>query len=190
MSEKMTKEEKQIAMIKGVVFEIAEPHMEFRFTKGRFVYLNMYNKSDRGEIIAESCYSSMTLKSPPLKPEYSREYEIIPPGEATRLMCLGLTLEFKGGTGIKLREKSDYPWAFIDADGELSQYIGVWNAPMRVYQPPKMETRWQYIYRNTRGKFATTKNSYLTVTMAMYNYPSCTDFLKIEESAEQFEVGE
>lgn len=191
MSEKMVKEEKQKMMIDGAVFEIAEQHLEFRFTKGRFVYLNMYNQSDRGEIIAESCYSSMTLKTPPPKPEYSREYEIIPPHRMAYLMEVeGEVLEFENSRMDASFDRDAKEFKILH--GIMSDNIVNWGLRSRVKQAPKMETRYQWLYKNLEGVYEATRQHYATGADAKGSLKNTRPerLIKIEESKDEFEVGE
>jgi hypothetical protein len=119
-------------------------------------------------------------KSP--KPEYSREFEIIPPDEMARLMVAGEVLELHSKDKIAYKHGRFYY--------ENGENFNCWAVKSRV--ATKAEKRWQWLCQSMNGKECVcTQGYYPTKEEAMDSLTKgvWTVLRKIEESAEEFEIG-
>jgi hypothetical protein len=173
----VTKEEKQKMMIDGAVFVgwwVEESNVRiYSFNGSRFV-------DGANESVQSVEWGRMTLKTPPPKPEYSREFEIIPPDEMARLMVAGEVLE------LHSKDKIDYKHGrFYYENGEN---FNCWAVKSRV--ATKTEKRWQWLIKYKDGNCITTSAKYVSSEEVYKNINKDWVVLrKIEESAEEFEIG-
>jgi len=180
----MNKKEKQIAMINGAVFK--HDGTLYAFDGYQFVDCDDCDINNDG-------YKNMTLKTPPPKPEYSREFEIIPPHRMAYLMeVLGEVLEFEKGGRSMVGSTFNWPFHYQQKDGEWESMTWAWTYPCRVRQAPKMETRWQWLYKNLDGVYEATRQHYATGGDAKDSLKNTRPdkLIKIEESKDEFEVEE
>lgn len=174
----MDKKDKQKMMIDGAVFESISKLITFRHKSCPFL-------DNNGDDISTLEWEEMTLKTPPPKPEYSRDYEIIPPHRMAYLMEVeGLRLEY--GTDSFFYFDKDNVIFKYKTGSRIGNLTCGWSTACRVYQEPKMETRWLW---EKEGSFSCAKTHKKYSVDAMKNeVHEFAEWDKIEESAEQFPV--
>ena len=176
----MNKQEKQKMMEAGAVFQGRHIGVEMEYSY-RGVHLD-----HMGGQINDSEWENMTLKTPATTKEYSTEYEIIPPHRMAYLMEVeGLTLESKYRY-LYYNKNTSYPyWSANKDGGDPAVELGdSWTLPCRVRQEPKTETRWFW----TRKSYAIDDADLKTNVKKIYPPIANNKWVKVQESAEEFEV--
>lgn len=122
-----------------------------------------------------------------IETEFTREYEVMPPTRILDLIIRGYTLETKCGMKIRSYRK-DYPIGVIDARGEVSQFVGSWGTPFRVYVKPEKVAHWFF----TNGLVTTNKkHTQLTFELSVLtNVQSVKGWSKVLGSEELLEMEE
>jgi len=186
MSEKMTKEAKQKLMIGGAIFKMPQSCKSFVFDDREFV-------GSGGSVPSEHEWDAMELQFLSQKAQQvgAKEYGIIPPDIMALLMVAGEVLEFKSLTESYFSEEHKQFRVRV-YNGDERGPLTLWDGLCRVKQAPKMERRYQWLYKNLKGAYEATFQYYATDKDAMNalkgTNPSCV--IKIVESAKQFKVGE
>jgi len=184
MNKQQIKNQKQMQkkMVDGAVYESPSGFNQYIFNGKQFVDKN-------GNGIRNNEWNNMILKTPAPAPKYSTEFEKMGAIKMMELMIKGLILEMDNHSLVKLDvENGNNPYQIEIGGSWLS--FGGWEGACRVFQAPKMEKRWQWLYKNLEGIYEATSQHYATDEEARNSLRSTRPekVIKIEESKDEFEV--